>query len=62
MIPACTRVVGVGIAGVSIYFESRAMELTSSLEAKERTPKLPSSLGPALSIESLLTKMENTMQ
>lgn len=62
MIPACTRVVGVGIAGVSIYFQSRAMELTGSLEAKERTPKLPSSLGPALSIESLLTEMENTMQ
>ena len=52
MIPACTRVVEVGIAGVSIYFESRDMELTGSLEAKERIPNIPSSLGPALPIES----------
>ena len=62
MIPVCTRVVEVAVVGICVDFESRAMELSSNLVARERSHELLSSLGPALTIELTLTEMESTMQ
>lgn len=55
MIVASTSVVVVKVVGVWILFKSRAMGLASRLDTRERSQELLGGLGPAPTIEFLLT-------